>query len=119
MQQRRKTPIHAEPGHYEEALNRLYPGEVKKAAKRASELGLVQGMHLYGRMLQYEASQLKKEGKAYEELQTKARELVIQAAKNGCWGAMDDLGTEYVEELNPSMPECPASVGIGVFLDLS
>ncbi len=94
-----------DPEDYEEALNRLYPGEVKKAAKRASELGLVQGMHLYGRMLQYEASQLKKEGKAYEELQTKARELVIQAAKNGCWGAMDDLGTEYVEELNPSMPE--------------
>ena len=94
-----------DPDEFEEAKRRLYPDEVKKVAKRAAELGSVQGMHLYGRMLQYEARQLKKEGEPYDELQTKARELVIQAAKNGCWGAMDDLGTEYVEDLNPSMPE--------------
>ncbi|WP_295385881.1 hypothetical protein [uncultured Thiodictyon sp.] len=94
-----------DPEEYEEALDRLYPDEVKKAAKRASELGSTQGMHLYGRMLQYEACQLKKEGKPYEELQARAKELVMQAASNGCWGAMDDLGTEYVEELNSSMSE--------------
>ncbi|WP_444912248.1 hypothetical protein [Microbulbifer sp. PAAF003] len=90
---------------FEEVLDRLYPGEVKKVAKRASELGSVKGKHLYGRMLGDEARKLKEDGKPYKDLQTKARELVFYAAKGGCWGAMDDLGTEHTEDLGPQMYE--------------
>jgi hypothetical protein len=90
---------------YQEALDRLYPEEVKRVAKRASELGSIPGMHLYGRMLGDEARELESQGKPYKDLQSKAKELVINAAKGGCWGAMDDLGTEYTEALAPSMAE--------------
>jgi hypothetical protein len=90
---------------YQEALDRLYPDEVKSVAKRASELGSIHGMHLYGRMLGDEVRDLKSEGNPYKELQSKARELVINAAKGGCLGAMDDLATEHTEDLGPSMYE--------------
>lgn len=90
---------------FQGALDRLYPDEVKSVAKRASELGSIQGMHLYGRLLGYEVRNLKKAGKPYIELQLKAKELVINAAKGGCLGAMDDLGTEHTEDLGSSMYE--------------
>ena len=90
---------------WERVYARLYPAEVRKLAKRAAELGLVQGMHLYGRLLADEAFELEKAGKSQVAQVDEGREWVMRAALAGCWGAMDDLGTENTASLRPSRSE--------------
>ncbi len=86
----------------ESETNGISHDVIRDAAKRASELGSLAGSHLYGILLAREASDLEEHSQAQKELQCKAKELVMKAAKLGCWGAMDDLATENVGLLGTS-----------------
>lgn len=87
---------------HESELNKISHDVIREAAKRASELGSLVGSHLYGILLAREASNLEEHSQAQNELQRKAKELVMKAAQLGCWGAKDDLATENVGLLGTS-----------------
>ncbi len=82
---------------FESVLQEYYPDKVIEVAKRAALEGAITGMHLYGYLLARKAAKLKEADEEYMPLLVEAREWVKNAAKNGCWGAMDDLATEQTE----------------------
>lgn len=89
---------------FEDEMAKLYPDKVFDVAKRAAEEGAVTGMHLYGIMLARKAADVENEDEQSAMLD-EAREWVTKAARNGCWGAMDDLATEQVDLLSVPLEE--------------
>lgn len=85
---------------FDNAMNEFYPDTVFEVAGRAAKEGATTGMHLYGIMLAQKAGKIKESGEDAASILREARDWVEKAAKNGCWGAMDDLATEQTELLD-------------------
>ncbi|MEL7187071.1 MAG: hypothetical protein AAFN50_11665 [Pseudomonadota bacterium] len=90
---------------FEERTKGIFPDQITAQAEHAASLGSIPGLHALARIQARQALERQKKGQPYEDLQAKARDLAIQAARGGCWGAMSDLGRMMPDEFGVEVVE--------------